>query len=497
MVEFTERGNLPNDYGTTDIYANGDGSIYLWLPDGIYHFMANGRACATRIKDGAGPTGVTVNGEEAAYGPANPATAGWSFDATNRTVTLSGAGAFTLAGVNVMGGVGIAVVPGVTNTVTLSNLTLRATANQQCAFALGTNANVSLVLTGTNTLASGFDRAGLEVAEGQTLSVTNAPGDAAGSLTVTGGGLSAGIGGGNCGDGGNVWIYSGTITAIGGGCGAGIGGGFGKGGTVTINGGTVITQGTYGGAGIGGGYNGAGGTVTINGGTVTATGGDGAAGIGGGGYNSAGKGGTVTISGGTVAATGTGGATDIGPGAKASDSGANTFTGGSIRLANDTIALVPSNGTERVWCVTFPGFAPDAAPAIEGLPEGYGTNDLFAGENGTLYLWLPNGEYVFVVNGVPYVATVADASTAATTQHFSITGFTLADDTATFTLASRLPADLFNNWVATAVFEVQFCTNLTEAAWTTLPGTVRDGMTLTVPFTTTNTPRAFLRVLAQ
>jgi len=45
-------------------------------------------------------------------------------------------------------------------------------------------------------------------------------------------------------------------------------------------------------------------------------------------------------------------------------------------------------------------------------------------------------------------------------------------------------------------FEVQFCTNLTDAAWMTLPGTARDGMTLTVPFAT-DEPRVFLRILAQ
>ena len=105
--------------------------------------------------------------------------------------------------------------------------------------------------------------------------------------------------------------------------------------------------------------------------------------------------------------------------------------------------------------------------------------------------------YVFIVNGVSYVATVASADAAATTHHSSIDSFTLADNTATFTLAERFPPDLFDAWTNTVTaFEVQFCTNLTDAAWMTLPGTARDGMTLTVPFAT-DEPRVLLRILAQ
>ncbi|MGI5868833.1 MAG: hypothetical protein ACOX9C_05245 [Kiritimatiellia bacterium] len=877
MVEFTNRGNLPNDYGTTDIYADDDGSIYLWLPDDNYHFTANGRHCTTRIKDGAGPTGVTVNGEEAAYGPANPDTAGWSFDAANRTVTLSGAGPFTLSGANVIGGVGIAVASGVTNTVALSNLTLKATGANQCAFALGTGANVSLVLAGVNTLASGEDRAGIEVAEGQTLAITHAPGDATGSLTATGGECGAGIGGGDT-HGGTVTIHGGTITAFGSWGGAGIGGGrtgnggtieitggsvfaqggengagiggatsYGDGGTVTISGGTVFAQGGENSAGIGGGGRGGnGGMVTISGGTVSATGGEFGAGIGGGGnayYGGGcaggtveitggtvvatgsdyaagigggykGAGGTVTINGGTVAAAGGCDAEDIGHGNGATVSGANIFTGGSIRLANMIISASPSNdnmdplacavvsgfapdapvvfaspasglpdyygtndiaadaygciylwltdgtfvftaneracsarvekgpvgssgvtingddvafepadpyavgwtrasgspvisglgpftisganvlgqvsigitdnyfrpsvtlsnltirstseapvfvvsspdvsillagtntlasdasraglelrmfssvsidsadggrgvlhatggsdspgigigignvdkagatapggagsraapyeitidggeihatggingagiggdggalfvtvsggtlfaagdaangvpdigfredssffcentfaggsirlannwisaapvnnGAERVWCMTFPGFAPGATPEIAGLPEGYGTDDLVADEDGRLYLWLPSDDYLFTVDGVYHVATVAGADAAATDRHFFIDSFSLADDTATFTLDSRLPADLFHGWLDTATFKVEYCTDLADGVWTTLPGAVqRSGTTLSVGFTPPDSPRLFLRVLSR
>ncbi|MGI6495824.1 MAG: beta strand repeat-containing protein [Kiritimatiellia bacterium] len=576
-------------YGANDIVADDDGTIYLWLPDGVHAFTANGRACTGSVTNGVGPVGVTVNGEEVAFGSTN-AVAGWSYAPADRVLTLSGAGPFTLAGTNMVGAVSVVLPDRTTNSVTLANLNLRVTGTGRSAFSMGKWSRASLCLAGANALVSGEHRAGIEVLANQTLCITNAPGDDAATLTATGGDYAAGIGGsfrnaggtveiaggnvtaaggyrgagvggGDRGTGGALTLSGGALTATGGENGAGIGGGcqgssgnavidisggtvtaqggyrgagigsgvngvfkgtltisgghvtatggadaagIGGGGnaynstvTMTVSGGTVVAQGGTAGAGIGGGLSNSGLALTVSGGVITATGGDGGAGIGGGGGNTGGKGGSLTVSGGTIFATGVGGA-DIGPGAKASDSGANTFTGGSIRLANDTIALAPSNGTERIWCVTFPVFAPDAAvPEFEGLPEGYGTDDLFADENGTVYLWLPNGDYVFIVNGVPYVATVANADAAATTHYFAIAAFELADNTATFTLAERLPPDLFDAWTNTVTaFEVQYCTNLTEAAWTTLPGTVRDGMTLTVPFAT-DEPRVFLRVLAQ
>ena len=478
-------------------------------------------ACAGLLATTASatPTGVTVNGVALDDDISSSGT-GWSYAAY--TLTLSGAGPFTLSGTNEWGMVRVVVSANVTSTVTLSNLTLRATSNNQCAFELGTNANVSLFLTGTNTLASGATQAGLAVAAGRTLSITNTPGDEASALTVTGGDRGAGIGGGEGGDSGTVMISGGTVTALGGyqgagiggtvtisggtltatggwdgNGGAGIGGGYGgAGGTVTIVGGTVTAQGGYQSAGIGGGRNGAGGTVdvsggtlmatagnegagigggyqgnggmvTISGGTVTASSGSEGAGIGGGYYGDGGTvtatsgtsdangyaagiggghhgaGGTVTVTGGTVTATGglygagigggyygaggtvtisggivftrgkSGGA-DIGPGSGGSVSGANTFTGGSIRLANSTIAPAPSNGTVRVWCVTVPYLTPNAAATVNGL-DPYNVNGLAADENGKLYLWLPNNVYTFTTSGGDwdYAVTVANADATA------------------------------------------------------------------------------------
>ena len=449
-------------------------------------------ACAGLLATTASatPTGVTVNGVALDDDISSSGT-GWSYAAY--TLTLSGAGPFTLSGTNEWGMVRVVVSANVTSTVTLSNLTLRATSNNQCAFELGTNANVSLFLTGTNTLASGATQAGLAVAAGRTLSITNTPGDEASALTVTGGDRGAGIGGGEGGDSGTVMISGGTVTALGGyqgagiggtvtisggtltatggwdgNGGAGIGGGYGgAGGTVTIVGGTVTAQGGYQSAGIGGGRNGAGGTVdvsggtlmatagnegagigggyqgnggmvTISGGTVTASSGSEGAGIGGGYYGDGGTvtatsgtsdangyaagiggghhgaGGTVTISGGIVFTRGKSGGADIGPGSGGSVSGANTFTGGSIRLANSTIAPAPSNGTVRVWCVTVPYLTPNAAATVNGL-DPYNVNGLAADENGKLYLWLPNNVYTFTTSGGDwdYAVTVANADATA------------------------------------------------------------------------------------
>ena len=168
---------LPAAYGVNDVYADADGCIYLWLPNGEYNFTANGNQYTVEVDESIEPSGVTVNGVDAYLSPDDPDTAGWRFDLPTRTVLLTGTGAFTIAGTNVSGEVRVAVAAGVTNTVMLSNLTLKATGDYQCAFALETGANVSLFLAGANTLASGKYRAGLGVAAGRTLSITNAPGD--------------------------------------------------------------------------------------------------------------------------------------------------------------------------------------------------------------------------------------------------------------------------------------------------------------------------------
>jgi len=278
--------------------------------------------------------GVTVNGVElddtGSNGP------GWTYAAP--TLTLTNAGPYTISGENTAGGVCVVVAAGVTSEVTLSDLTLVTTNKNQCVFTLETNAVVSLFLAGTNTLASGYNRAGLEVAAGRTLSITNAPGDASGALTANGGETGAGIGGGNGGACGTVTINGGIVTANGSEFfGAGIGGGAGGGGgTVTISGGAVMANGGEMGAGIGsGGYAGSdGGTVNISGGAVTATGGNWSAGIGGGDGDA---GGTVNISGGIVTATGGQYGAGIGGGNNDSNPDGIAGTGGTVNISGGRV----------------------------------------------------------------------------------------------------------------------------------------------------------------
>ena len=49
--------NLPG-YGTNDIFADADGKIYLYLPNGTYSFTANGKSYAATVADG--PTTAAV-----------------------------------------------------------------------------------------------------------------------------------------------------------------------------------------------------------------------------------------------------------------------------------------------------------------------------------------------------------------------------------------------------------------------------------------------------
>ncbi|MDR3208165.1 MAG: hypothetical protein LBT60_07555, partial [Oscillospiraceae bacterium] len=174
----------------------------------------------------------------------------------------------------------IQAATGVTTNITINGITVTSAIVGTPPFKLTGSANISLTVTGTNSLvhtatATG-DNAGILVPSTATLTLSGA-----GTLTATGGGYSAGIGGGNSGAGGSITLSgTGTVNANGGvNGGAGIGGGAGgAGGTITVSSGTVNATGgsdagntgVGGGAGIGGGLNGDIGTITLNGGTVTA-----------------------------------------------------------------------------------------------------------------------------------------------------------------------------------------------------------------------------------
>ncbi|WP_379139112.1 beta strand repeat-containing protein, partial [Paenibacillus sp. sgz500958] len=234
------------------------------------------------------------------------------------------------------------VVNNVTAHITLSDVNIQETVNGLCAFSLlnGGFSDVELTLVGSNILKSGNNAPGLKAGWRATLTIQGT-----GSLNVTGGQYSAGIGDGNNQSGGNITIVGGTVTAIAGSGGAGIGGGSAANGTyvgkaISISGGTVYAQGTDGGAGIGGGaqsggHNVDGGTINISGGTVTAKGSMGGAGIGGGGNLSSGggAGGLINISGGTVTAIADNNGAGIGGGGANSSGGA----GGTINISGGTV----------------------------------------------------------------------------------------------------------------------------------------------------------------
>lgn len=182
--------------------------------------------------------------------------------------------------------------------VTLSNVNINAS-----GAAVSVSGDVELIISGTNTLHSGTNHAGVEKIDNGTLTISGS-----GTLEAYGGQGGAGIGSGSQKGCSNIVIESGTITAHGGEWGAGIGSGnVGNrpgmlgGSNITINGGDVTAYGGSEAAGIGGGLKGNGKDITINGGTVHAESGGGkgpVAAIGGGRVD--GKGENIQITGGNV-----------------------------------------------------------------------------------------------------------------------------------------------------------------------------------------------------
>ena len=150
------------------------------------------------------------------------------------------------------------------------------------------NGSATITLVGTNSVTGAAQKAGIQIGgSGTTLTIKGN-----GSLTVTGGEYSAGIGLGSAWGtdftGGNIVIESGNITATGGAAGAGIGTGALQDyesealsvsmGDIVVNGGTVTANGGSG-AGIGAGYvygfkasSLAIGKIVLNGGEIAASG---------------------------------------------------------------------------------------------------------------------------------------------------------------------------------------------------------------------------------
>ena len=177
--------------------------------------------------------------------------------------------------------------------VTLYNVNIDAS-----GAAVSVSGDVELIISGTNTLQSGWGHAGVEKADDNgTLTISGS-----GELKAYGGYWGAGIGSGSEKGCSNIVIESGTITAKGGDLGAGIGGGqLAAGQNITIRDGNVTAIPGREAAGIGGGSRGDGKNITIEGGTVYAESGGGngpAAAIGGGRWT--GEGENIKITGGNV-----------------------------------------------------------------------------------------------------------------------------------------------------------------------------------------------------
>ena len=204
------------------------------------------------------------------------------------------------------------------------------------------DADVTIILAGTNTISGGYYCSGIEIADENTLTIKGS-----GSLMVTGSDEAAAIGSGVNATCGNITIEGGTITAIGGDDAAGIGSGAGSSascGNISIGGSATVTaQGGEYAAGIGCGWNGGGGDISIGGSaTVTATGGYLAAGIGSGQNSLVGSitiGNTVTS---VTATRGDSGAKCIGAG-WGSDSGTIKF--GDVVMYDCLNWIEPVSGT--------------------------------------------------------------------------------------------------------------------------------------------------------
>ena len=426
-----------------------DGASVEILGDGS--LVANGGSYAAGIGGAISqPVGTVAisGGTLDVTGGTYSAGIGSATDGTNGTIVVSGGSVTARAHGNAAAiGGGDRSVGG---TVSITGGTVDASAYGYGAGIGGGNRSRFDSITiagGTVTAQGGSDAAGIGGGRGGTvgtLTITD------GTVTATGGTYAAAIGGGNIADGndstveliaisggtvtartgsdaaaigggkgghvGSISITGGTVDASAGSGGAGIGCGYG--GTVdsiAVAGGTVTAKGGTDGAGIGGGSGGTVGAIAISGGDVAATGGQQGAGIGGGKMFFGGRGGTVdtiSISGGNVVAQGGSFAQDIGH-ERAEECGSTLFIGGSIHALGDSVAPIPSNGTARVWCVTVPGLAPDAAvTGIAGLPD-YNTDGIVADAAGQIYLWLPDGTHLFEIDGVPYGAYVDGAAATA------------------------------------------------------------------------------------
>jgi len=427
--------------------ADADGEYFFYVADGGYLFKVNGVEYCVVVSGGPAiakrTVGLYVNGLDVCLGGHD----GWTVRTASSAVMFTNAGPFTVTGKSST----YSLVAATNNVdLTISGVTLDHSPSSGRSFSpisVAEGASLALTLDGNNIVRGYNNLAGVGVA-------------ASASLLIGGGGVinasscsnAAGIGGDYGKAAGIIEIAGGSVVAVGGESAAGIGSGAkGKGSVVNITGGIVAATGGAYGAAIGGGENSVSNVVTISGGDVVASGGDRSAGIGSGdqqrtgtptgdivsilggmvrakgsglavsiGSSSYGSCASVTISGGTVTAYG-GSTLKIGRSREDASVESVKIVGGAVYADETAVAPPPVNDAlQTVWPVDIPvGTANVMVDDLSiffcnsGEPVPYGMNDLYTDANGTLRVWLQDGEYDFSVGGALYAAKVVGEATVA------------------------------------------------------------------------------------
>ena len=316
-----------------------------------------------------------------------------------------------------------------TANVTLDGVNIDTRGTHKAAVEIQGEGDVVIELDGSNTVQSGWERAGVEKntrdpwgtnpgSGNGNLTITD-ENETHGSLKATGGSLGAGIGGGHDRSGSNITITGNAeVTAQGGYSAAGIGGGDDNDGrNITISGNAeVIAIGGSLGAGIGGGSDcGDGSYITIEGNAkVTAKGGDYAAGIGGG---ESCDGSNITITG-SAEVTATGGSMGAGIGGGAWCTGSENITvsgdaqvkaQGGVETNNPATGAAIGDGAQYNSAIPgsdIPGR--EETPNTDALNEGWiaayapGTENMDTAVPNSLTYKDDNGYLTTSSNAVPF-----------------------------------------------------------------------------------------------
>ena len=311
-----------------------------------------------------------------------------------------------------------------TANVTLDGVNIDTRGTHKAAVEIQGEGDVVIELDGSNTVQSGWERAGVEKNTSDpwgtnpgsgngNLTITD-ENETHGSLKATGGSLGAGIGGGQaCSGSNNTSTGNAEVTAQGGYSAAGIGGGDDNDGrNITISGNAeVIATGGDLGAGIGGGSAcGDGSYITIEGNAkVTAKGGDYAAGIGGG---ESCDGSNITITG-SAEVTATGGSMGAGIGGGACCTGSENITvsgdaqvkaQGGVETNNPATGAAIGDGAQ--YNSDIPGR--EETPNTDALNEGWiaayapGTENMDTAVPNSLTYKDDNGYLTTSSNAVPF-----------------------------------------------------------------------------------------------